>query len=123
MVEQIVNMRSHKFRRNYKKDYLEFKKGKYDYTKRYREYHKYARLLESGHFDNQTWGVLQKAWVGYVIAKDKDEYDNLIKYASIIRKLQKELNLKVSDFPQLGMMASSLEDDYRDEEGDEKYTW
>jgi hypothetical protein len=61
-----------------------------------------------------------------VIAKDKEEYDNLIKYASIIQKLEKELGIEVSSFPQLDMMASSLDDD-DDDRGKEaegkKYTW
>jgi hypothetical protein len=35
--------------------------------------------------------------------KDKEEYDNLIKYASVIQKLQKE-RIEVSSFAQIGMM-------------------
>jgi hypothetical protein len=43
-----------------------------------------------------------KAWLGYVIAKSKGEYDKQLHYASIIQKLQRELDLEVSSFPQLG---------------------
>jgi hypothetical protein len=35
--------------------------------------------------------------------KDKEEYDNLIKYAPIIQKLQKE-HIEVSSFAQIDMM-------------------
>jgi hypothetical protein len=41
-----------------------------------------SKMLESGFFENQVWGVLRKAWKGYMIAKNKDEYD---KMARIIR--------------------------------------
>ena len=33
-------------------------------------------MLDSFHFENQTWGALHKAWKGYVIAKNKDEPDS-----------------------------------------------
>jgi hypothetical protein len=86
-----------------------------------RVFHKYGTLLESGWYDTQTWAALHKVWLGYVIAKDKEEYDNLIKYASIIQKLEKELGIEVSSFPQLDMMASSLDDDDdRDKEAEGK---
>ena len=57
-----------------------------------------------------------------VIAKNKGEFDKQIHYASIIQKLQKELVLGVSSFPQLGIMAL---DDYEDEEkyNDDKYKY
>jgi hypothetical protein len=87
-------MTAHKFRHNYHKDYLAMKKGTYDYSKIYRVFHKHGTILDSGWYDTQTWGALHKAWLGYVIAKDKDEYDKQIHYASIIQKLQKELNLE-----------------------------
>lgn len=104
-------MRSHKFRHNYHKDYLAIKKGTYDYSKIYRVFHKHGTILDSGWYDTQTWGALHKAWLGYVIAKNKGEYDKQIHYASIIQKLQKELNLEVSSSPQLSMMAL---DDYEE---------
>jgi len=64
----------------------------------------------------QSWGALHKAWIGYVIAKNKGEYDKQIQYASIIQKLQKELNLRVSIFPQLGLYRmEDKADDYNSE--------
>lgn len=96
-------MRSPKFRHNYKKDYLAKRKGTYDYSKIYRVIHKHGNILDSGWYDTQTWGALHKAWVGYVISKNKGENDKQIHYASIVQKLQRELNLEVSSFPQLAM--------------------
>jgi hypothetical protein len=42
--------------------------------------------------------ALHKAWVEYFIAINKREFDKEIKYAKIIQKLQKELDLEVSEF-------------------------
>ena len=32
--------------------------------------------LPSGYYENQVWGALHKAWVGYNIAISKWEFDN-----------------------------------------------
>jgi hypothetical protein len=45
----------------------------------------WSKMLESGFFENEVWGALHKAWKGYVIAKNKDEYDKMLHYADIIR--------------------------------------
>ena len=101
--DSTTSMRAHKFRLNYHKDYLAMEKGTYDYSKIYRIFHKHGAILDSGWYGTQTWGALHKAWLGYVIAKNEGEYDKQIQYASIIQKLQRELNLEVSIFPQLGL--------------------
>ena len=44
-----------------------------------------SKILDSGSFDNQVWGTLHKAWKGYVIAKNKDEYDNMERSARIFK--------------------------------------
>jgi hypothetical protein len=61
--------------------------------------------------------LLHKSWKGYVIAKNKGEYDKQIQYAKIIQKLQRELNLEVSSFPQLGIIA--LDGDIEEEKYDD----
>jgi hypothetical protein len=111
-----TSMRAHKFRHNYHKDYVAMKKGTYDYSKIYRVFYKHGTILETGWYDTQTWGALHKAWLGYVIAKNKGEYDKQIHYASIIQKLQTELNLEVSCFPQLGNV--NLEGTYDDHDNE-----
>jgi hypothetical protein len=67
-----------------------------------------SQMLDSFYFENRTWGALHKAWKGYVIAKNKDEFERMKYYAFVIQKLQKELGLNVASFPDLGLMA--LED-------------
>jgi hypothetical protein len=88
-------MKSHKSRRNYN---TFFKKRRWDPGRYYREGYKYHEILSSGFYDSQTRGALNKCWVGYVIALNKGEFDNEIKYANRIRNLQKELGLEVEDF-------------------------
>ncbi|MFL6377424.1 MAG: hypothetical protein ACJ72R_08195 [Nitrososphaeraceae archaeon] len=34
-----------------------------------------SKMLDSGFYGNLVWVALHKAWKGYVIAKNKDEYD------------------------------------------------
>lgn len=62
------------------------------------------RLLDSCYFENQTWGALHKAWKGYVIAKNKYELEEMYYYANVIQKLQGELGLPISYFPDLGLV-------------------
>jgi hypothetical protein len=49
--------------------------------------------------------ALHKAWKGYVIAKNKDEPNRMKYYAIVIQKLERELGIKVSSFPELNLMA------------------
>jgi hypothetical protein len=64
-----------------------------------------SKLLDSFFYDSQTWGALHKAWKGYVIAKNKYEYDRMEYYASVIQKLQNELGLRVSSFHNIGLSS------------------
>jgi hypothetical protein len=63
------------------------------------------QMLDSFNFENQTWGALHKAWKGYVIAKNKDEADRMKYYAIVIQKLERELGIKISSFPELDLLA------------------
>ena len=67
-----------------------------------------SKMLESGFFENEVWGSLHKAWKGYVIAKNKDEYEKMVHYARIIQENQHDLGLEVSSFPNIGMSATSF---------------
>jgi dsDNA-binding SOS-regulon protein len=62
-------------------------------------------MLDSGSFENKVWGALHKAWKGYVIAKNKDEYDKMLHYADIIQECQHDLRLEVSSFHNIGKSA------------------
>ncbi|MFL6411311.1 MAG: hypothetical protein ACJ71K_08725, partial [Nitrososphaeraceae archaeon] len=67
-----------------------------------------SKLLDSFFFENQVWGALHKAWKGYVIAKNKDEYEKMEHYARIIQESQRDLGLEVSSFPNIGMSDTSF---------------
>jgi hypothetical protein len=67
-----------------------------------------SKILSGIFFENQAWGGLHKAWKGYVIAKNKDEYDNMERYARIIQENQHELGLEVSSFDNIGRSAASF---------------
>jgi hypothetical protein len=50
-----------------------------------------SKMVESGYFENETWGALHKAWKGYAIAINKNEHQKIKRYARIIQELQHEL--------------------------------
>ena len=50
------------------------------------------RILPSGYFESQTWGALHKCWVGFVIAKEKMELDNIDLYAKPIQNRERIRN-------------------------------
>ena len=68
-----------------------------------------SKMLDSGFFENQVWGGLHKAWKGYVIAKNKDEYEKMEHYARIIQESQHDLGLEVSSFDNIGRSAASFQ--------------
>jgi hypothetical protein len=51
----------------------------------------------------QTWAALKKCWRGYRIAKSRSDNPRMIQYAERIRKLQGELAIAVSEFPNIGL--------------------
>jgi len=63
-------------------------------------------MLDSGFYENMVWGALHKAWKGYVIAKNKDEYEKMELYAHRIQECQNDLGLPISSFDNIGMSAT-----------------
>ena len=59
----------------------------------------------------QTYRALKKAWLGYHVAMKDMDNDFAVKYASIIQRLQRELQVRVADFPHLKMIAGGEEED------------
>lgn len=51
----------------------------------------------------QTWAALKKTWKAYKIAKVQKNQVAMLKYAHRVRDLQRELNLPISKFPELGL--------------------
>lgn len=67
-------------------------KEKFDSFQFYIKGRKYfSMLLASDLYNNQAWGALYKARIGYVISCNKLEFDKKIYYRRVIGKLEKEL--------------------------------
>ncbi|HSF01226.1 MAG TPA: hypothetical protein VLA48_10075 [Nitrososphaeraceae archaeon] len=73
----------------------------YRYYKKGLKYGDY--LLPSGYYVSQKYGALHKCWIGFVIAKEKEEWDKIDLYAIRIQKLEKELGLEKTDFSDWGI--------------------
>ena len=41
---------------------------------------------------------MHKCWLGFVLAKDHDEWDKIDLYARRIQKLERELEIEITDF-------------------------
>lgn len=62
-----------------------------------------ASVGSQGFTVGQSWGALRKAWKGYRIAKVQNDDTKMTEYATKIRKIQGELNIAISSFPNLGI--------------------
>jgi hypothetical protein len=76
------------------------------------------KVLGSGFTVGETWGCLEKAWVGFRTAKRLENCSDMKLYASIIQRIEKELKIRVNDFPELGLCVCDLEEDAKEEEDD-----
>src|SRR5215211_5270566 len=65
------------------------------------------------------WGALDRAWVGYVIAKSQDDYEKMRKYAIVIRKFERRLNIAINDFPEIGIYGLEDREDFENKEEDD----
>jgi hypothetical protein len=65
------------------------------------------------------WNGIRRAWVGYVIAKNQNDYKKMRKYAIVIRKFQRRLNIAISDFPDIGVYGFEKDFENKEEEDDD----
>ena len=107
-------MRFYKFNRNRSLDPWQKYLASQNKT-RYRIDKGNARVLSSLHTENQTWGALHKAWKGYQIGLNKFELEKMRYYARVIQKLQNELGLPVSSFPDLNIFPLEGERYFQDD--------
>jgi hypothetical protein len=87
-----------------------FRLCKFANPKGYRNLKKTSRrrdsvLLDSGHYSTRAWGALNKCWKGFKIAKSEFDMKKMFHYAKGIRRLQGELKISVSEFPQFGFIG------------------
>ena len=65
------------------------------------------------------WGAPHRAWVGYVIAKNQEDYEKMRKYAIVIRKFERRLNIAINDFPEIGIYGFEDREDFENKEEDD----
>jgi hypothetical protein len=80
------------------------------YTSQVTYYNKHRRTTPE-------WGALHKAWVGYVIAKSQCDYEKMRKYAVVLRKFERRLNIAIDDSPEIGIYR--FEEDFENKEEDD----
>ena len=74
-----------------------------------------GKLLDSGFYEDQTWGALCKCWLAYIISFKHEDWERRKYYAAVIQKLEGEMGIKKYDFPELrGIVAEFLEE-YQDD--------
>jgi hypothetical protein len=56
------------------------------------------KVLSGGYTVTQTWIALCKSWNDYIVAKKNFEIQDIKKFVGQIRKLQKRLGLKQTEF-------------------------
>lgn len=98
-------MKYHKFNRNRSWDPLRkyrISQNKANYLAKGGQ----LKVLDSIYTENQTWGALHKAWLGFVISKNKFEPRRMEYYARVIQKLENELGLSISSFPDLNIYSA-----------------
>ena len=73
------------------------------YSRYYRDFlnRESHEMLPCGFTIGQSWHGLKRAWKAYRLSKQENDIDLMQLYASIIQKIQRELSIKVSDFPEL----------------------
>jgi hypothetical protein len=97
-------LRYHKYRHNYDKWVKRTGWDPFKYEKRGQ---KCYDILPSFYYPHQTFGALNKCWLGFTIAKNKHEYDKIEMYALRIQKLEKQLGREITDFLNWGIIKKT----------------
>jgi hypothetical protein len=74
-----------------------------------------GELLDSGFYEGQTYGALNRAWFAYTISCKHEDWKRREYYAAVIRKLEKELGLALYPFEEIKNLAADFLDEHQDE--------
>jgi hypothetical protein len=96
------------------------RKGKKGMTHGYGSSAIYRPIYNKHRRGTPEWGALHRAWVGYVIAKSQNDYEKMRKYAIVIRKFQRRLNIAISDFLDIGVFGFEENFENKEEDDDSK---
>ncbi|HET9806177.1 MAG TPA: hypothetical protein VFP49_04640 [Nitrososphaeraceae archaeon] len=97
-------MKSQRYRMSNDKVWKQIRQRIHDPFRYYKKGLKYGDyMLPSGYYVSQTYGALHKCWIGFVIDKEKWDWEKIDLYASRIQKLEKELGIEITDFSDWGI--------------------
>jgi|SRR5215204_5633089 len=96
-------MKYHRYRYSFNKWII--RKRKWNPLEHVKKGQKYYDRLPSLYYTNQTYGALNKCWLGFVIAKEHGESDKLDMYARRIQKLERQLGMTITDFSNWGIIS------------------
>jgi hypothetical protein len=66
-------------------------------------------ICPSGYSISQCFNVMRKMWYGYHKARhDEKDYEGTVKYAKAIQGVQKDMGIKTTSFPHLGLYGDVL---------------
>src|SRR5215211_5476647 len=107
------------FRSNWGRRRNRLRKGKRGMNSFYQKSPYKSRVIYYNKHRRRTpeWGALDRAWVGYVIAKSQDDCEKMRKYAIVIRRFERRLNIAINDFPEIGIYG--FEEDFENKEEDD----
>lgn len=80
----------------------------------------YRPMFNKHRRSTPEWGALHRAWVGYVIAKNQYDDEKMRKYAIVIRKFERRLNIEINDFPKIGIYGFEEDFENKAEDDDSK---
>lgn len=69
------------------------------------------KLCDSGYTVDQGWGGLHRAWLAFILRQQDNDRDGMEVYAKAIRKIQKDINLKITEFADLKLAALEYAND------------
>jgi hypothetical protein len=101
-------------KRNYRTNWSFYRKSP---SKSLKVIHRPQTIGRTNRRSIPEWNALHRAWVGFVIAKNQYDFEKMRKYATVIRKFQRRLNIEISDFPDIGI--SGFEEDFENKAEDD----
>lgn len=58
-------------------------------------------MLKCGFTVGQSWHGLKKAWIAYHLSKEEEDVELMKLYASVIQKIQRQLGIRITEFPEI----------------------
>jgi hypothetical protein len=104
-------------KRNNRKNSSFYQKSPY---KSLRVIHRPLTISKTNRGSVPEWNALHRAWVGFAIGKNQYDFEKMRKYAGVIRKFQRKLNIEISHFPDIGISGFEESFENRAEDDDSK---